>query len=199
MRISKADPSATAAPDTYRSVRVVVNGSGVTPHYRHGYRLASPPHDEGQFRRAVGEDALGRGLSRLAGGAPRSRIQGRIVSSLKVSNSKHRYPAGAKELSVSIAFDPMRIAFASDGKSHRAGLYLAVLVDDAAGEVVGELTRPLELALASDEFALAKKHWLSVDVTVPIEGNPARVRAAVYDYDSDRTIAGTCAIQATPR
>jgi VWFA-related protein len=191
-------PSVATAPDTYRTVRVMVNRPEVTPQYRHGYRFASSPDDEIEFRQALGEDAVGRALARLAGTLPKSTLKA-PVRSLKISTSKQRYLAGAKELLLSIAFDPMRIAFTFDGARHRATLYLKVFVDDAEGQVVGELSRPLELALSAEESARAKKHWLSVDVTVPLEGSPARVRAALYDYENDRTIAGTSAIQPVPR
>jgi VWFA-related protein len=193
-------PSTASSPETYRSVRVVIDRREATARYRRGYRLAPSAADETDFRNALGSEALERALARLAGVAPRSRITSARVAApalrIRASTDQDR---GENVLEVNIAFDPMRVAFTPHGTAYRASLRLAVAVDNADGRQVGELTRSLDLELSADDYARAKKEWLSMDVTLPLHGIPARVRAATYDYDADRTMAAAAIVESSRR
>ena len=182
-------PKAATAPDTYRVIRIVIRRPSVTAQYRHGYQFASSPAEEQAFRQAAAEDALQRALDRLTGAEPPSRFYANQVRApyLKVTISP---PHAAGELSVDLAFDPMRVAFSASDTGHRATLHLALLVNDKDRQPVGELAKTVEIVLTPDEYAQAKKQWLLLRQSVPIRGRGARVLAAVYDYDSDRTLTG---------
>lgn len=185
-------PKSAPSPDTYRSIRVEINRPGVSAHYRHGYRLGPSQRDEDDFRNAIAAEAVQQALTRLTDAAPRSMITNARVAppALRIQPSmdqEHR-------LVLNIAFDPRWVAFKDDGGEFRAILRLGIVVDDRSGHQVGELTRSLNLALSSDEYARTKKDWLAIDVTVPVQGLPSRVRAAAYDYEADRTMAAAATI-----
>ena len=194
-------PSVAASPESYRTIRVVLHRQGATARYRHGYRMASAPDDEKQFRDALAEDSLQSALAGLAGAAPRTRYAGARVAtpSLRIRSTSRRDSETADELAVTISFDPTRVAFTLSGNAYKATLRLAVLVDDDEGRQIGELARSMDLVLSTEEHARAKKDWLSVDVMGPLQGNPARVRAATYDYAADRTMAAASAVESPRR
>ena len=186
-------PSTTHAPDVHRTVRVEVNRRDVTTQYRHGYRLAPSINDEAEFRAAAAEYRLSTELTRLADTLEETglRRQGfRRTPSLRITAQRIE---GSSELKVSLALNPARVSFAGDD-SKRVVLHLAIVLDDANGVAVGELTRTVELALSGRELANAKNQWIEFDVLVPFTGNPAQVRAAVYDYDGDGIRSGRSVI-----
>ena len=175
-------PTATHAPDVHRTVRVEVNRRDVTAQYRHGYRLAPSVKDEEEFHVAAAEYRLTAELARLT--ESRLRPAG-STPPLRITTEPVAGQDGASEMKVSLAFNPARVSFAGDDNAKRVALHLAVVVDDSQGTPIGELTRTVELALSGKEIATAKTQWIEFDVTVPFKGEPARVRAAVYDPDRD--------------
>jgi VWFA-related protein len=196
-------PQAAATPDTYRTVRVVVNRpeETATARYRHGYRFAAAADDEKRLREAVSDTAIQRTLGRLTGAVPVPFVYGLrpFFPSLKVAGASSLSAGGSPEVLVTLSFDPMRIAFAAEANRYRSTLDLAVLVTDKAGTTVGELNQPLELVLSAEEFARAKKHWLLTRVTVPVRGTPSRVHAVPYDYESDRAFGGKSDVSSARR
>jgi hypothetical protein len=195
-------PQVVATPDTYRTVRVVVNrpAGTATARYRHGYRFTASADDELQLRQAVSEEAIQRTLRRLTGAEPVRYLPGLrpFFPSLKVTGTSSQ-SVGGLGIQVTLSFDPLRIAFAPEANRYRSTLDLAVLVTDKTGTTVGELTQPLEVVLSAEEFKRAKKHWLLTRVTVPVRGTPARVHAVLYDYESDRAFGGESDVKAAKR
>ena len=180
-------PTATHAPDVYRTVRVEVNRRDVTAQYRHGYRLAPSVNDEQEFRAAAAEYRLTTELARLTDTVTEMRRRAglRPATTLRITTERVAGKDGASEVKVGLAFNPARVSFAGDDDSKRVLLSVAVVLDDSRGAPVGELNRTVELALSGKEIAQAKTQWIEFDVMVPFNGEPARVRAVIYDYERD--------------
>jgi VWFA-related protein len=190
-------PTTTHAPDVHRTVRVEVNRRGVTAQYRHGYRLAPSINDEQEFRAAAAEFRLTTELARLSDTAGQTKLlqQGfRFAPSLRITPQGIMEKDGGGELTVALAFNAARVYFTRDENSSGAVLHVYVVADDAKGVTVGELNRTVELSLSAKDIAQSKTQWIEFDVTVPLIGNPARVRAAVYDYDRDTVRGGSAAV-----
>ena len=180
-------PTATHAPDVHRTVRVEVNRRNVTAQYRQGYRLASSVNDEQEFRAAAAEYRLTTELTRLTDTVTETRRPAglRPTTTLRIATERVAGQDGASEMKVGLAFNPARVSFAGDDDSKRVVLNVAVALDDAKGATVGELNRTVELELSGKEIAQAKTQWIEFDVMVPFKGEPARVRAVIYDYERD--------------
>jgi hypothetical protein len=179
-------PTATHAPDVHRSVRVEVARRDVTAQYRHGYRLAPSAGDETEFRAAAADYRLRTHLAWLTEPSPQRRPAGLTQApALRITSERVTGPGATSAMKVGLAFNPARVSFAGDDTSRRVMLHVAVVLDNAEGNPVGELTRTVELALTGDDIARARTQWIAFDVTVPFEGEPAHVRAAIYDYDHD--------------
>ena len=181
-------PTATHAPDVHRTVRVEVNRRDVTAQYRHGYRLAPSVNDEEEFRAAAAEYRLTTALANLADTATATRLRQaglRPAPTLRITTERTTTKEGASEMKVGLAFNPARVSFAGDDDTKRVVLNVGVVLDDSKGAPVGELNRTVELALSGKEIAQAKSQWIEFDVMVPFKGEPARVRAVIYDYERD--------------
>ena len=176
-------PAATHAPDVHRTVRIEVNRRDVTAQHRHGYRLAPSVDDEQEFRATAAEYRLTTELARLLEPPPRHPAGLRSLPTLRVTTERVATQEGS--LKVGLAFNPARVSFDGEGDDKRVVLEIAVVLDDHKGNPIGELTKSMELTLSAKELARAKDRWIEFDVMVPFAGEPARIRAVIYDYDRD--------------
>jgi VWFA-related protein len=186
-----------AAPHSGHRVRVVVSRPGVTALYRHAYQLEPSPADDADLRKAAAEARLASELEGLTS-RPSFTLSGqylRRTTTLKVSIPLERSSAPSSPILVKLSFDAARITFTHEDGLHRASLYGTVIVDGPSGETVGEQTRQFDLALTPAQFSRINREWLEFDVSVPMNGIPHEVRAALYDYDSDRVLTGSATLR----
>ena len=92
-------------------------------------------------------------------------------------------------MKVSVAFDPVHLAFAQEGGQYRATIYAAVTVEGANGEALGDLLRKTDVVILEREFARTRREWIAIDLEFAVRGEPRNLRAAIYNYDSDRVLA----------
>ena len=190
-------PALTSAPEVPRTIRIVVSRPNVTAYYRHGYRLASSPHDEKEFKAAIIDDRLDAELVRVMDpSTQKTQLRNaRLTPSLKIETALGPRAGSTGEVRVSLSLDPARMWFEGAESAKNAVLHAAILIEDAQGTRVGELRRPIEIALAAKEFAQTKKHWLEFDVMVPVKGEPARIRAALYNYEAGSMFSAAAPIR----
>ena len=190
-------PRTNTAPDAQRRIKVVVRRPEVTAQYRHAYQLQPPATVEEDFRRAAADERIEAALDYLT---EPTRFLGNgqpitMPRTLRISTAADDKDANRSEIVVRLAADPTRIRFAQEDGMYRATVDVAVIVDGDPQEPVGTLRREVDLVLSPSEFQRTKRQWLEFDVTVPLSGSPSRIRAAVYDYDSDRTLSAMSPIR----
>ena len=180
-------PSESSSREAYRKIRVEIRRQGARSLYRHGYQLQAPESDAGDFQAAAASARLDTALSFLIK-PPLSQTKYahlfmRRSPTLRVTLA--RVNSAASQVSVTLALDASRIAFVSGSGRYRARLHLVVVVDGAEDTVVGTQTRTVELDLSAEEYARTTREWVSFDLEVKLDGEPRKIRAAVYDYGSD--------------
>ena len=184
-------PSVSSSPSAYRRLRVEVNRRDVVPLYRHGYQLQAEETDVDDFRAAVAAERLDRSLGYLVDPPLSRRTFGhyfRPRTTLKIT-PQPATSAAQSAVAVTLALDPTMIAFIRQQSRYRAQLQMAIVVDSGGEEIAGRIDQPITIDLSEDEHARISREWLSFDVMVPIQGPTRRIRAAVYDYDSDRVLS----------
>jgi hypothetical protein len=180
----------------HRVVRVEVNRPGTTVLYRHGYQVRPPESQPEDFRRAVAEARITAALSRLT--LPRySELPQyyRIRTILTVQASASPRPNDEVEVKVRLSFDPSRVAFTRIGDEYHASLDLGIAIDDRDGGLLGERSERVDVKLSAREFERTKREWFGMTLDVLVKGRPDRVRAVVYDYDSDRVAPARAGIE----
>ena len=184
-------PSHSEQLATPRTIRVEINRRGLTPLYRHASSLQTSSSDAVDFREAVAEDRIEAGLWYLAHPPESYRKYPqhfRPRTTLKLE-APVAAPASASELLVRLSFDPTLGTFQNSNGRFRTTIQLVVVADGENDVIVGQHDRKLNVDLSADEFARTKRNWLSFDVTVPVTAMPRRIRAAIYEYESDRVLS----------
>jgi hypothetical protein len=87
---------------------------------------------------------------------------------------------------VVVAFDPMWAAFRQEGDHYVTDLDLEVVANDAARNLLGQRTARVNVRLTSAELARIRREWLEYELSVEVRDRPAFVRAALYDFETDR-------------
>ena len=191
-------PKGDVPPDLHRRIEVRVRRSRVTALYRHTYQREPRSTDSADFRQAATDDRIDTALTRVTE-PRRPLVTGqfpRIATTLKVSAELR---SGTADLVVNIAIDSSRLAFSERDGKHRATVYVVLLADGPDDIAVGVLRRQVDFALSPAEFSRARNEWLEFNLTVAVAEPPRRIRAAVYDYDSDRVFAATYSLPKLPR
>jgi hypothetical protein len=183
-------PTADLADSAHRRIRILVNRPDVKALYRHGYQVHPPAVDAKEFRRVIADARIAAAMARLAD-TPPGHIVPHWRSPLKLSGIVLPGAGDTEQVKVSASFDPARVTFIKTGNDYRASLDLGVTVDDVEGTPVGERVERIELTLSAPDFERTKREWLACDVTVAVKGHPARVRAVLYDYDTDRAASAS--------
>jgi VWFA-related protein len=172
-------------------IRVEINRPGVTPLYRHADQSRTHTSDAADFREAVAEDRLEAGLEHLANPPESYRrypqhFRSRTTLKIEIPDA---IAAGTSGVLVRLSFDPTMVTFQNSNGRFRTNIQLVVVADGENDAIVGQHGRKLTVDLSADEFARTKRNWLSFDVTVPVTASPRRIRAAVYEYESDRVLS----------
>ena len=94
------------------------------------------------------------------------------------------------ESAIDVSFNPLRTRFVKSGEMFVAAPNLVVVIDDSEGRTLTKKSERLDIRLTDREYTRLKNEWLSHVVTVRFKGDPARVRAVVYDYDTDHVLYG---------
>ena len=94
--------------------------------------------------------------------------------------------AGATTMRVVVAFDPMWPSFRQEGEHYVTELDLKVVADDSARTVVGQGTARVSVRLTPAEYGRIKREWLEYELPVDVTSVPAYLRAALYDFETDR-------------
>lgn len=190
-------PRPDASPNTQRRVKVQLGRSGMTLLYRQAYQQQPRPTDDDDFRQAAAEDRIQTALTSVT--EPRRRLHNGqlppVTTTLRISTTA---PPDAASVLVSLSLDPTRLLFNEVDGNYRASVYVAVLVGGASEENVGSLRTQMNFTLSASEFNRTKREWLEFDVSVPLTSSPHRIRAAVYDYDSDRVFSALQTVQRKP-
>jgi hypothetical protein len=180
-----------SAGESSRRIRVVVNRPDATVLHRNTFQSETGPEDVENFHEMVAVERIDDALESLRTG-PRSLFNGQSVSrsqGIRVSASAADGPSPGPQMKVSVAFDPGRLAFAQEGGHYRATIYAAVTVEGANGDALGDLLRKIDVAIPEHEFARTRREWIAIDLEIVVSGDPRNLRAAIYNYDSDRVLA----------
>jgi hypothetical protein len=188
-------PSSPPAEHTFGSIRVVVNRRDVTVLHRHNY-VTKTRFNETDLRRFFLEHRVEQALSWL-------RNPPRVIPALEESRkpriklSALVTPAATGEVHIKIelAFDPTRLIFTQQGNDLLARRDLVIVVDGVDKEALARSTDRLEITVDAREYARRKEKWPGHQLTLTVKGNPAHVRAVLYDYDTDNTLYGTVRVR----
>jgi hypothetical protein len=103
--------------------------------------------------------------------------------------------AGAVQIKIELAFDPTRLIFTQQGNDLLARRDLVVVVDGADQIALARSTDRLEITVDAREYARRNEKWPGHQLAMTVKGNPAHVRAVLYDYDTDNTLYGTVRVR----
>lgn len=186
-------PSSPPAENAFGSIRVVVNRPDVTVLHRHSY-LPKTQFDEADLRRFFLEARVEQALSWLRKPPPPTTPVARSPS-IRVSALVTPTTAGEVQISVELAFDPSILIFTQQGNALLARRDLVLVVDGADQETLARSTDRLEIRYDAREYARRSPKWPGHQLAITVKGNPAHVRAVLYDYDTDNTLYGTVRVR----
>jgi VWFA-related protein len=182
-------PANASSPDQLRAIQVSLSRSSAQLSYRHLYVAQAPPaapEDDAAYRRVVSEARIAASLAELIDPPPPSIA--RIWWRMRLSATWPVVPAGdARTIRVVVAFDPMWASFTQDGEHSVTDMDLKVVADDSVRNVVGQQTVRVSVRLTPAEFARIKRGWLEYELSMDVTSLPAYLRAALYDFETDRT------------
>jgi hypothetical protein len=181
-------PSVSASvPNQLRVIDVALTRSSAKVLHRHLYVAeAAPvaPEDDNAYRRVVSEARIAASLDDLIDVPPPSIA--RIWWRMRLTATWNPAAAGATTMRVVVAFDPMWPSFTQDGEHYVTDMDLKVVADDAARNVVGQQTTRVSVRLTLAEYARIKREWLEYELPLEVTSVPAYLRAALYDFETDR-------------
>ena len=183
-------PSRPVEPDQYRQIEVTVSRRDVTSQYRHGYQARPLADDPDDYRRTVTEARLDDGLFRPE--PTRANMQAPPTLSFEVLRDTG--PATPGTLKVAVSVDPRWIYFREEGSGYATELDFRLLAEDAQRNVVGEHSQRLPLVLTADELGRLRRRvrpqGFTFDVAIDVRTQPAYLRGALYQFETDRLISG---------
>ena len=103
--------------------------------------------------------------------------------------------AGEVQVKVELAFDPSKLIFTQQGNDLLARRDLVVVVDGADEEALARSTDRLEIRHDARDYARRSPKWPGDLLAITVKGNPAHVRAVLYDYDTDNMLLGTVRVR----
>jgi hypothetical protein len=169
-------PSAKDLDGAWRRIRVVVDRPDVAVRHRQGYfaQAATIPTDPTLFLPYVRITAAG--------------MQRESIADIPVGLTlpQIRRNGGETRLTIDVLVSATNLALAQTGDGQVAKLELAVFVGDSQEGVVGETWDRVEQALDERTLARVRREGISRTVTVNVRGEPAYVKAVVYNPVSDR-------------
>jgi VWFA-related protein len=188
-------PSSPPAENTFGSIRVVVNRRDVRVLHRHSY-VPKTRFDEADLRRFFLEARVEQALSWLRN-PPRviPALEESRAPRIKVSALVTPAAAGEIQIKIELAFDPTRLIFTQQGNDLLARRDLVVVVDGADQIALARSTDRLEITVDAREYARRNEKWPEHQLAMTVKGNPAHVRAVLYDYDTDNTLYGTVRVR----
>jgi hypothetical protein len=175
-------PTDTRSDSRNRPVRILVNRSDVTLHYRHAYQvrpLAGSPED---VRTSITEGRLAEILSSpQQSGVSRTGLS-RLAANIITSAS------GGTQVKIRAAFDASRVVFEKRGDVYVGDIDLAIAVDGSQGDPLAQKIERLKFEFDAAEYKRlhgSNREWLEATVTVDVEGEPASLRVVLFEYESN--------------
>ena len=183
-------PSRPVEPDQYRQIEVTVGRGDVASQYRHGYQARPLADNSDDYRRTVTEARLDDGLFRPV--PTRANMQAPPTLSFEVLRDAGSTTPGTLKVAVSV--DPRWIYFREEGSGYATDLDFRLLAEDAQRNVVGEHVQRLPLVLTADELGRLRRRFrpqgFTFDVAIEVKTQPAYLRGALYQFETDRVISG---------
>jgi VWFA-related protein len=184
-------PASSVVDGGYRRIHVVVNRAGATVLHRQTYQLKTSL-DDVTLERVFTEARVEQALAWL----DNPSVLSSITSGMKLSVGTAPSLDGERRVRIDVSFDPLRTRFVKSGDFFVAAPDLVVVVDDSRRRTLTRVSERLDIRLTEREYTRLKNEWLSHVVTIRVKGDPAQVRAVVYDYDTDHVLYGAANLTA---
>lgn len=187
-------PSRPVEPDQYRSIDVTISRRDVTSQYRHGYQARPTANNPDDFRRTVTEARLEEGLFHLLVPPPPLNYSGQDAPRLTLEVLRDPGSTIEGMLKVAVSVDPRYMSFREEGRGFTTELDFRLVADDAQRSVVGEHVQRVPLVLTADELQRLRRRVrpqnFTFDVTIEVKTQPVYLRGVLYQFETDRVIAG---------
>lgn len=187
-------PSRPVEPDQYRQIEVTINRRDLASQYRHGYQARPPADNPEDYRRAVTEARLDEGLFHLRVPSPPLNYPGQVPPKLTFEVLRDPNSLTAGTLKVAVSVDPRYLYFREEGTRYTTDLDVRLVADDAQRNVVGEHVQRVPLVLTADELQRLRRRVrpqnFTFDVTIEVKTQPVYLRGVLYQFETDRVIAG---------
>jgi hypothetical protein len=187
-------PSRPVEPDQYRQIEVTISRRDLASQYRHGYQARPPADSPADYRRTVTEARLDDALFRILVPPPPPNYMRQAPPKLTFEVLRDGNAPTAGTLKVAVSVDPMWLYFREQDRRFVTDLDFRLVADDAQRNVVGEHVQRLPLALTAEELQRLRRRVrpqnFTFDVAIEVKTQPAYLRGVLYQFETDRVIAG---------
>ena len=180
-------PTRQVSAEQYRRIEIGVTRPGVRLLYRQAYVAQPAAERPAEYRHAITESRLGDAAARIL---TRPRPMSSVAPErwqMRLDRPTWTGSAAGGRVQVGISFDVRHASVVTDGDAFVTDIDLLLIADDNERNVLAERRLKLNIRLSADQFARTKREWLQYETAIEVKTRPAFVRAALYDFENDRT------------
>ncbi len=108
------------------------------------------------------------------------------LDDIKVTASASASPGTRRQVRVELAIDPSNLSLVHMDGRWTGSIDLMIVCADLKDNVVGMIDQRMELSISDALYAQARITGIPYQVMVDVRDSARRVKAIVYNYDSDR-------------